>query len=244
MVKRTASVACLGLFFRSRYKASCFRRNRFSAASAPRERSPVLNTVSTSDNTRSEVRKNSTSWGRFSMAAKYYVLKRLIFVSDRIFAEHRPLAQPPRYFGRPSPPTYAILPPAPKSDFLFFVRAIFKGPESAPRQHGGENEHAEHRSQKLRRGSRRENWKRRRLESGSPSRGLSSCGEEFRRKGRWALGGEQAGPLVLPDDEHLTGDCVRTGLPFARVFLEAAATSLANLGSLSERRLRSSPPRP
>jgi len=47
MVKRTASVARLGLFFRSRYKASCFRTNRFSAASALRERSPVLNTVST-----------------------------------------------------------------------------------------------------------------------------------------------------------------------------------------------------
>lgn len=48
-----------------------------------------LNTVSTSNNTRSEVRKKFTSWGRFSMADKYYMLKRLIFLSDRIFAEHR-----------------------------------------------------------------------------------------------------------------------------------------------------------
>lgn len=30
-----------------------------------------------------------------------------------------PLAQPPRHFGRPSRPTYAILPPAPKGNFLF-----------------------------------------------------------------------------------------------------------------------------
>jgi hypothetical protein len=88
MVKRTASVARLGLFFRSRYKASCFRRNRFSAASAPRERSPVLNTVSTSNNTRKEVRKNFASWGRLSMADKSYMLQRPILLSDRIFAEH------------------------------------------------------------------------------------------------------------------------------------------------------------
>jgi hypothetical protein len=52
-------------------------------------RSPFLNTVSTSNNTRREVRKNFASWGRFSMVDKYYMLKRLIFLSDRIFAEHR-----------------------------------------------------------------------------------------------------------------------------------------------------------
>ena len=75
MVKRTASVARLGLFFRSRYKASCFRRNRFSAASALRERSPVLNTVTRSSDTRREVNKNFESWGRFSMADESYMLK-------------------------------------------------------------------------------------------------------------------------------------------------------------------------
>jgi hypothetical protein len=92
-VKRTASVARLGLFFRSRYKASCFRRNRFSAASAPRKRSPILNTVSTPNNTRSEVRKNFTS--RVGSAWRTnYMLNWLIFLSDRIFAEHRSPAHP------------------------------------------------------------------------------------------------------------------------------------------------------
>src|SRR4029450_12234821 len=75
MVKRPGSVARLGLFFRPRHKASCFRRNRFSAASAPRERSPVLNTVNRSNDTRREVHKNFASWGSFSMADKSYMLK-------------------------------------------------------------------------------------------------------------------------------------------------------------------------
>jgi hypothetical protein len=62
-------------FFRSRYKVSCFRRNRFSAASALRERSPVLNIVNRSNDTRREVHKNFASWGSFSMADKSYMLK-------------------------------------------------------------------------------------------------------------------------------------------------------------------------
>src|SRR5262245_28132949 len=86
MVKRTVSVTRLGLFFRSRYKARCFRRNRFSAAIAHRERSSVPNTISTSNKTRIEVWKNFTSWGRFSMADKYYKLKRANFlVRSNIF---------------------------------------------------------------------------------------------------------------------------------------------------------------
>src|SRR5262245_18585509 len=36
---------------------------------------------------RSEVRKNSTSWGRFSMATNIACYKRLIYLSDRIFAD-------------------------------------------------------------------------------------------------------------------------------------------------------------
>ena len=116
MVKRTASVARLGLFFRSRYKASCFRRNRFSAASAPRERSPVLNTVSTSNNTRKEVRKNFASWGRFSMADKYYIVKRLIFLSDQILAEHRYLAAA-EIFRQTISPNLCYSPPSTEKQF-------------------------------------------------------------------------------------------------------------------------------
>jgi hypothetical protein len=50
-------------------------RSHAAPRSSSSQLSPVLNTVSTSSNTRSEVRKNFTSLGRFSMGNKSYILK-------------------------------------------------------------------------------------------------------------------------------------------------------------------------
>jgi len=50
---------------------------------------------------------------------------------------------------------------------------------------------------------------------------------EFAGDGLLGLGGEQAGHLILLDDEHFTGDGMRTGLFFARVFRESGAASLS-----------------
>ncbi|HEY4691791.1 MAG TPA: phosphoglucosamine mutase [Anaerolineae bacterium] len=45
----------------------------------------------------------------------------------------------------------------------------------------------------------------------------------------YALGGEQAGHVVLMDNEHTTGDGIRTALFMTRVFVESGASSLADL---------------
>jgi phosphoglucosamine mutase len=49
---------------------------------------------------------------------------------------------------------------------------------------------------------------------------------EFPGAGMIGLGGEQAGHLVLLDDEHVTGDGMRTALFLIRFFLESGASSL------------------
>ena len=45
--------------------------------------------------------------------------------------------------------------------------------------------------------------------------------------GAIGLGGEQAGHIVLLDDDHFTGDGIRTALFFARAFRESGCTTLA-----------------
>lgn len=45
------------------------------------------------------------------------------------------------------------------------------------------------------------------------------------------LGGEQAGHLILLDDEHFTGDGMRTALHLARFFLESGTNSLADFAN-------------
>jgi phosphoglucosamine mutase len=52
-----------------------------------------------------------------------------------------------------------------------------------------------------------------------------------RTPGALALGGEQAGHIVLLDDRHGTGDGIRTALYLARALLESGAGSLAELAS-------------
>ena len=50
---------------------------------------------------------------------------------------------------------------------------------------------------------------------------------EFPETKMLGLGGEQAGHIVLLDDQHLTGDGIRTALYVMRAFHEALATSLS-----------------
>ena len=49
--------------------------------------------------------------------------------------------------------------------------------------------------------------------------------------GSIGLGGEQAGHIVLLDDDHFTGDGIRTALYFARAFREAGASSLTQFAA-------------
>jgi phosphoglucosamine mutase len=54
---------------------------------------------------------------------------------------------------------------------------------------------------------------------------------EFPAPGAMGLGGEQAGHLVLLDDDHFTGDGLRTALHFARAFRESGAPSLSHFAA-------------
>jgi len=47
----------------------------------------------------------------------------------------------------------------------------------------------------------------------------------------FALGGEQSGHIILLDDQHTTGDGIRTALYVTRAFIESGAGSLAELAS-------------
>jgi phosphoglucosamine mutase len=55
--------------------------------------------------------------------------------------------------------------------------------------------------------------------------------QEFPKPGAFGLGGEQAGHLVLLDDQHFTGDGLRTALHFARAFRESEAPLLSQFAA-------------
>jgi len=51
------------------------------------------------------------------------------------------------------------------------------------------------------------------------------------QKGKVGLGGEQAGHIVLLDDEHITGDGLRTALFVLNAYVESKNNTLANFAA-------------
>ncbi len=54
---------------------------------------------------------------------------------------------------------------------------------------------------------------------------------QFPHEGKVGLGGEQAGHIVLVDDEHTTGDGIRTALFVIRAFIESGETAMSQFAT-------------